>query len=405
MRRPVALRLHLALAASSKPTGEPWAPPTEDVRPNGPMVWIHSSGADTMDKAVSLAKHLQRQRDDIAVLLTTSDPTRINEADGIKTSIIPSESPQDCVAFMEFWSPELALWVGSNLKPVLIDTCRSRETPLILIDATETMNLPNSISNGRGLRRATLRQFEHIYTDGDAAAQSLNKLLSGDPPITTLEPLQPAPPVLECDDSMLQTYKEKLLDRPVWLAACTHPDDQATVVLAHRQALRANHRLLLVILPDDINNAVHMAQDLTATGWHTALLSKDQIPSDDIQILIVDVPDQLGLWYRLAPVTFVGGTMQSTEAANPYHPANLGSAILHGPNTRPFENVFNTLVQHGAARRVRTPEQLLTALNDVLQPHIMASMAHAAWQVTTEGAEATDQVLAVIETKFDALGF
>ena len=44
-------------------------------------------------------------------------------------------------------------------------------------------------------------------------------------------------------------------------------------------------------------------------GWNVALRAADQEPEPEVEVLIADSPAELGLWYRLAPITFLGGSL------------------------------------------------------------------------------------------------
>ncbi|WP_420862045.1 3-deoxy-D-manno-octulosonic acid transferase [Algirhabdus cladophorae] len=404
MRRPLALRLYLSMTAASSATGQRWAAPLDLARPEGPLVWIHSEAEACQDTAACFAKHLQKQRDDIAVLLTTCDPVAPRK-DAILYDQIPPETQQDTAAFLQFWRPDLGIWMHSGLRPVLLDTATQNGIDLVLANATEALTLSTVARNYRGVRRAILRQFKLILCLNNAAKLTLAKLTADTVPIEETGPLQLAPPVLDCDETLLEEYRTLVQNRPIWLAANTRFDDEATLVLAHRQAIRTHHRLLMVLHPEDPSKGDEIAQTLGSTGWSIAQLSKGQIPREDVQILIADVPGQLGMWYRLAPISFLGGTLAKQPAADPFQAASLGSAVLHGPRTAPFENAYTLLSDTGAGRLIRTPEQLLTALNDLLQAQVAASMARAAWEVTSHGATATDRLISVIETTFDDMGY
>jgi 3-deoxy-D-manno-octulosonic-acid transferase len=78
-------------------------------------------------------------------------------------------------------------------------------------------------------------------------------------------------------------------------------------------------------------------------------------------VWIADSLGEMGVWYRLCPVTILGGTFGPTEGHNPWEPAALGSAILHGPRTANFVTDFAALHENAAAQLVM-PESLGQAL-------------------------------------------
>ena len=102
----------------------------------------------------------------------------------------------------------------------------------------------------------------------------------------------------------------------------------------------------------------------------------------------------MGLWYRIASVSFVGGILVDVGGHNPFEPALLGSAILHGPHVRNFVDGYRRLARgrRRGAGRAREAE-LAEALVATMAPDRAAEMAAAAWAACSEGAEVTDAVL------------
>ena len=110
---------------------------------------------------------------------------------------------------------------------------------------------------------------------------------------------------------------------------------------------------------------------------------------------------ELGLWYRLAPISFVGGSLEPIGGHNPFEPAALGSVILHGPYVSNFVDIFQRLSEAKASRLVSSPDSLAAAVNDLLNPDRAAEMAHAAWEVCSAGAEVTDKALDMLFDHLD----
>jgi 3-deoxy-D-manno-octulosonic-acid transferase len=145
-----------------------------------------------------------------------------------------------------------------------------------------------------------------------------------------------------------------------------------------------------------------LAEELEAIeDWGVALRRAEQYPDSETQVYIPD-GSEYGLWYRLAPVTFLGGSLAGDGCArNPMEPAALGSAILYGPNAGAYGPAFGRLGPARAARMVGSGGDLAAALGDLLSPDRAARQAEAAWTIASEGAEATAIVLKAIRAVMD----
>jgi len=170
---------------------------------------------------------------------------------------------------------------------------------------------------------------------------------------------------------------------------------------AHRAALRAAHRTLLIIAPRHPERGPAIAQTLRDEGWNVALRSAGQDIMTHTQIFVADTLGEMGLWYRLAPISFMGGSLAEIGGHNPFEPAALGSAILHGPHVSNFIDIYDRLTHAGAAELVKDTDQLSEALRRLQSPDEAARMAHAAWEVSSTGAEVTDWALDLILDTLD----
>lgn len=202
---------------------------------------------------------------------------------------------------------------------------------------------------------------------------------------------------LPCDMAEHDALAECIAARPAWLAVGIADEAElSATVAAHRRALQHAHRLLLILSPATPAEAPAIAERLREEGWSVARRAAGQDPERETQIYLADAPDELGLWYRLAPISFLGQSLEKGPGLDPFEPAALGSAILHGPNVQGYRDAYGRLAAAGACRLVRSARELGTGLERVLSPDIAASMAQEAWRVVSAGAEVTDRLVRLV---------
>lgn len=185
------------------------------------------------------------------------------------------------------------------------------------------------------------------------------------------------------------------------MAADPANSEITAIVDAHRSLIGQSHRLLLVLAvqPDGADG---LADGLQAAGWHVALRSAGDDPAPETQIVVADDPDEAGLWYRMAPISFLGGTLSGAGARrSPFEAAALGSAIIHGPLATPYEVAIQRLAKAGATRRVDTTEDLARAVARLLSADVAAGLAAAAWDVVTAGAPVMNRTVELVDALLD----
>ena len=126
------------------------------------------------------------------------------------------------------------------------------------------------------------------------------------------------------------------------------------------------------------------------------------MPSESAQILFADLPDETGLWYSLASVSFLGQSLDPAgRGQDPYEAAAHGSAVLYGPNVHGYLRSYSRLASAGAARMIADAEALATSVSRLTSPDQAARMAMAAWDVVTQGAESMDRIMVLVNDALD----
>lgn len=400
MRRSFLLWLRLTLAGLRKPG--PLALRAAQVeRPAGPLVWLVLSEGTEADAAL-VARRLGQLRAGLRLRVSApgAAPAAALWPKGTETFAAPEESPAGIARLLARWRPDLIVLVGNDLPAAVI--CGAGKVPVMLVDAC-----PGAAARPlllRGQQRALLGRLSRILTRDPASSVAL-KRLGADPAKVEIGGILAEPPVpLRCSDPERASIAQGLRARPVWLATAVPEAEIDTVLAAHTHALRLAHRMLLILAPDAQEDAVALAARLEGEGWAVGRRSLEGEPDAEMQVFLADDPGDYGLWYRLAPVTYMGGTFTGAayHARSPLEPAALGSAIIHGPRTAPFTPDYTRLTEARAARAVASEAQLGEAVADLLAPDRAAILAHNAWAVTSGGAGAVEAVARAILTELDA---
>jgi 3-deoxy-D-manno-octulosonic-acid transferase len=303
--------------------------------------------------------------------------------------------------FLDHWRPDLAVWTESELWPATLSETRARGTPMLLINARISARTFRRWRAMRGLARTLLGQFDRILAQDALAGEQLT-VLGADPGRLSVEgTLKEGAAPLPYDEAERVRIARALSGRPVWLAASTPPGEEEMVLVAHGRARRALPMLALILAPRHPTRGDALAEMLRGRGLTVSQRSKGEPVGADTDVYLADTLGEMGLWYRVASVSFVGGSLVEVGGHNPFEPALLGSAILFGPHVRNFVDGYRRLSDAGAAVLVRTDTELAEALIATIAPDRAAEMAAAAWAACSEGAEVTDAVLDAVGALLD----
>ncbi|MCG7495152.1 3-deoxy-D-manno-octulosonic acid transferase [Thalassobius sp. Cn5-15] len=400
MPRSLSLTAYMALARRGAAS-----PQSFDLsRPAGEVIWAHANSLQKAASLIQLFTLLEVQRPGLHLLLTTAPG--LSQPDHLKSNmywqVIPEDTAADVTRFLDHWQPDLCLWTSGDLRPAAIEMTARRKIPLLLLDAEASALEDARFRWLPDMSRTLLQRFARIIAVDEAAAQRLGRIGITRKAVRVLGTLQEGGGALTCDEATREDLAKQLGNRPVWLAAMAQMDELGMIGQAHKAALRLSHRQLLILVPDNPEDGSQMADRLRRWGWRLAIWSEGQQPDEDTQILLADTYGEMGLWYRLAPVTFMGSSLvPGFGGRDPYEPAALGSAILYGPNVGRYLSAYSRFVAAGAARIVKDADSLASALATLSAAEQVAAMAHAGWDVSSAGAEVTDEVIEMIHDALD----
>lgn len=354
-------------------------------RPRGPLVWVHAASVGEMVAVTTLMREFRRCG--IHVLLTTGTVTSAEiAANRLSNDVIHQYVPIDALPairrFLDYWQPDLAIGVESEIWPATLATLHDRRIPQILVNA-----------------RISDRSFARWQKHPDVASSLFSKLgmvvaqseLDGERfrdlgawPVTVSGNIKvdtDAPPV---DAELLSLYQRQIGHRKTWAATSTADGEEKVAAMVHR-ALKAHMGQLSIVVPRHPDRADEIEAMMVQQGLVVARRSRNDVITPETDIFLGDSIGEMGLYLRLTEIAFVGRSMMvGGGGGNPMEPAVLGCAVLCGPHVENFRDSYQRLVRHGAARVVRDAETLAKSvhflMNNPLALHKMSDSAVAAVQ-------------------------
>lgn len=398
-----SLSLAAYLAFSRRASGPIRTPKTK--RPTGEVIWAHMTDAAHSDALVQLLDRLRAQRPDMNLLLTTGEakaPERIRDLSNVIFEALDGDTLSEAEAFLDHWKPDFALWTGGDLQPAFIETAAQQNIPMALVDADEDLLIRPSWRWFPDLPRALMQHFEFILARDEDTARFLRRIGVGSQDLIVTGRFLDGGVTLPHNETDREEMAQLLLGRPVWLAARVHLKEVQIVLAAHKEVSKLSHRAVLILVPEDPEDRESYADVLRQSGNRFLFWSEGDLPDESTQIVLADTRGEMGLWYRVAPVSFMANSLQSgAHGCDPNEPAAHGSAIIHGPYVKNYAATYARFSDAGAARGAHNSETLARAVSDLLQPDQSAIMAHAAWEVSSRNAALTDMIAERILDRLD----
>ena len=328
-------------------------------RPRGRVIWCHAASNGEMLSLLPLMEALARQDPALSFLVTTGTVTsaRLLEqrlspelAPRTQHRFLPLDVPRWVARFLEGWRPDLAVIVESEIWPNMLAAADRQGVPLALINARMSARSARGWGWVPGFARALLGRFALILAQTEADAARFATL--AERPVPCWGNLKYAAPPLPADPAELARLTLAWEGRPVWLAASTHPGEDEIILAAHRLLAPDHPGLLTVIVPRHPQRGPDIAA--LAGDLPIARRSAGQDAGPGVAVYVADTLGELGLFYRLARVALIGGSLVPHGGQNPLEAARLGCPIITGPHHFNFGEIITRL--RAAHALVETPD-------------------------------------------------
>ena len=376
-------------------------------RPSGALIWAHAASIGESISLLPLIGRLVTERPGVNVLVTTGTVTSARlMAERLPEGAFHQYVPVDRVPyvrrFLDHWRPDLALWAESEFWPNLITETVARKIPMVLINGRIS---PRSFSGWQrfsGLIKNLLEGFDLCLGQTETDADRLRRLGAGD--AEYVGNLKFAVPPLPADGEMLEKFKNGLGDRPMWVAASTHPGEEEMAARVHQRLKDSHSGLLTIIVPRHPDRGAEIAAQLNTLGLTISRRSAGDAIGPGTDVYVADTLGELGLFYRLAGIAFMGKSLVPLGGQNPLEAARLDCAIVHGPHMMNFEDITEHLKTVGASIEVPDKEALEKTISGLLaDPSERDRMAAAADDLATAEAGVLDAVLAELQPFLDTI--
>ena len=373
------------------------------------VIWVHAVSVGEVQAAEPLVRALLEQRPEFSILVTTVTPTGSAPpveifAHDVAHLYAPYDLPDAVARFFERVRPELAIVMETELWPNLFHACRSRQVPLLLVNARLSEKSSRGYRRIRGLVEQTLAAVTQIAAQGELDAERF-VALGADPGRVNvtgnLKFEQRIPPSLLERAEVLR--REWGAGRPVWIAASTHEGEEDLVLDAFRQVRKSFPECLLVIVPRHPERFGDVLELCRQRGLGTCLRSERQPCTAETQVYIGDSMGELLLFYAASDVAFVGGSLIHHGGHNLLEPAALGIPVVTGPHVFNFTDICNLLVAAGACITVDSVTGLERTVREWLgDPNTRHQVGEQGRRVVEKNRGALSAVLAMVNSRLQS---
>lgn len=370
---------------------------------------VHAVSMGEVVAATPLIKKLLATYPNLPVTVTCTTPTgsariKANFGDSVFHYYLPFDTPGSNSRLLKKLEPQLVLLLETELWPNLIRQCHKAAIPVVLVNARLSARSARGYRRFMPLVQPMLAQLKVILTQDNNSRRRFLTLLGNKATKQKAAKKVHNTGNLKFEvrqnaalHQLATDFQAQLQGRPVWVAGSTHAGEDEHILAAFKQVLTLKPDTLLILVPRHPDRFDTVAAQITQAGFSLVRRSSQQPLLPTTQVLLGDSMGELMLWYQLADVVFVGGSLIERGGHNPLEPMSLGKAIQSGPYVFNFAVVFKQLQRKQAVSFVNNAEQLAqSTLNLLADEAKRQQMAAQGLELYQQQGGATAKVLQTV---------
>lgn len=338
-------------------------------RPQGKLFWLHGASVGESVSMLPLIHKILETYPDSHVMVTTGTVT---SADVMQKRLperafhqfIPIDNPVFTNRFVRYWHPDVVLWFESEFWPAVLSSISKRNIPLILINGRISNKTFKRWQQFDFICKELLECFTLCLGQSEEDAYRLRVLGAKD--AVCLGNLKYAGLPLPIDEKAKQSLLKQIGHRKLWLISSTHDDEEVRLAKVHKKLKSKYPDLLLIIAPRHPNRGGEIAAELKKMDLSSALRSKDEKITSSVDVYIADTIGEMGLWYDIAKIVFIGGSLIPHGGQNFIEPSRVRDAVIVGPHMHNFSDAMTRARKADAVMQIDNLDELEQIVDELL---------------------------------------
>ena len=342
-------------------------------RGEGFLIWFHVVSVGEAISILPLIENFEQDEKIKRILITSITVSsaevlkkKFNKNTKVIHQFLPLDIPKFVKNFLKHWSPNLSIFIDSEIWPNLIFQIKERNIPLLMVNGRITKKTFSRWKFSKNFSKKIFEKFDLCIAANNETENYLKIL--GAQNIKNYGNLKFANTKLNSNNNLNSAFLNKIKNRKIWCAASTHPSEEIFCAKTHLMLKKNYNNILTIIIPRHVDRIKTINDELSNLNLTISLFSKFDQMNTDTDILLIDSYGEASKFYNISKCVFLGKSLIKSlindGGQNPIEPSRLGCKIFHGPNVSNFTEIYEYLKSLGVAEQVSSPEELIQSLDE-----------------------------------------
>lgn len=337
------------------------------IRTSGKLIWFHASSVGETLSIIPILEKIEKIKNIKTILITTNtlSSSKILLNKNLKKVVhqfLPFDTNHLSNNFLNYWNPDLAIFVESEIWPNFIFNIKKKNIPLVLLNGRITKKTFSNWIRFPNFGKKIFEKFDLCFIQNQETKKFLTLL--GSKNIKNIGNLKYSQSELSKKSSFKNVLSKNFKNKKIWCASNTHEGEEEICIKIHLLLKEKIKNLIMIIIPRHIDRTNQIVKKIKEHKLQFQLRSK-KLVNKKADVFLVDTFGETNIFYNISPVIFMGKSLEhhyTKSGQNPIEPARLGCKILHGPNIENFRDVYKFLKKIGITNQVNNKKELYSYL-------------------------------------------
>ena len=338
-------------------------------RISGNLIWFHGSSVGEILSIIPLIYELEKNKSINQILITSStlSSAEIFKKFKLRKTVhqfFPIDSIFYSYKFLDYWRPNIAIFVESEIWPSIFRVLNKKNTPLILLNARVTKNTFKKWNYIKSFSNSVFQNISTAYPQNNETFNYLKKLN-----VSKIKKIGNLKFINNDQDKLIKLDKvllKNLKNRIIWCASSTHPGEEIICSKAHLNLKKKYKNLLTIIIPRHIHRVNKIIKEIEALKLNVVRRSLNPKNLKNTDIYLVDTYGETKKFYQISSIVFMGKSLTVKGGQNPLEPTRYNAAVLHGPNIGNFVDTYKLLNKLKITHKVNGTNSLTKKINKLM---------------------------------------
>ncbi len=334
----------------------------------GKTIWFHGASVGELKSITPLLEMMEKNKKINQILVTSNTLSSSKIMENFKSKKIihqffPIDTNYHTKRFINYWNPEFAIFVDSEIWPNMIFNLKKKKIPIGLINGRITKKTFDRWMLFPFSSKKIFSNFDLCLSSSNESKTYLKKLgIKNVKLFGNLKFSQSNNEKKDFDNKIRKFIKSK----KVWCASSTHNPEEKFCALVHKQLKKKYKNLVTIIIPRHIDRVKNIENELKKLSLKIHVHEPQRKIKNDTDIYIVNTYGNTKFFFNNCHNIFLGGSLIKHGGQNPLEAARYGCNIFHGPNVSNFKEIYNFLKKNKIAHKINNQKDITSLLNKFL---------------------------------------